>query len=1817
MIVNKAAELIIDLEKRGVKLWEEEGRLKLSAPKGALPAEIRTEISSVKDQILEMIRNGVFRSSKPANTLSALPRSNTGLPLSFSQKRLWYLTQLEGKSGITYNMPAALLLTGNLNQSLFNKSLNLIIKRHEVLRTSFVKDGDDVYQHVQPQLILKEELIDLEYLQGAVQDEELNQLIGGEARRPFNISSDPLIRYRLIRLSGQRHAFLLTLHHIISDGWSIDVFIKELATIYTAFINDEFPDKLPALPVQYADFALWQKKWLSGPALKGLLAFWKQQLEGIPTLIPLQTDRPRPAVQSFNGALEKYAFGPEVSKGVKELCRKHNVTPFMALISVYAVLLSRWSGQEDIVIGSVIANRNRREIENLIGFFVNSLVFRIRLNPELTFAALLNQVRQLSLDAFDHQDLPFEKLVEEMKPERALSHSPLFQVAFALQNTGNDSLALPGLEISDLNTHSGTSKYDITFFADESADGIAGAVEYNSDLFDAATIRRFIRHYEHLLNGAIQSPRGRIADINVLDAEEKQLILEKFSGVITDDLTGQTILDVFEEQVRLTRHATALYCEGENISYDELDMRANTLANYLTGKGLSANEKIGVMAGRSAVQITGLLAVLKAGGCYVPLDPDYPQDRLKFIIEDSGIKRVIIHSRFSDISLNEALEIVAADREPSDIGNCSAVKPDVKIGPDDPAYMIYTSGSTGLPKGVVLPHGGLLNMIQQQIRIFKVNAESRVLQFASPGFDASISEYFMALACGACLVMTGKDNLAPLPQFNRFLADEQISHVTLIPGFLAMLPYEPHPKLSTLIVAGEACNIDLIKKWSAGRDFFNAYGPTESTVCTSIAVCKPGITQVTIGRPIDNILVYILDSNNNPCPLGVPGELHIGGRGLAIGYHNRPELNAQKFINISIDNGPSIRLYRSGDRARFLSNGEIEFLGRIDEQVKIRGFRIEPGEIEAVLRSHPLVKDAAVVINEDNTAEKRLFTYICPELNWESELGKNSGKGILQEQVNHWREIFDDSYGQNSPKPEDATFNISGWNSSYTGLPIPEDEMRQWVNDTVDSITAYKPEDVLEVGCGSGLLLFRVAGSCRSYFGTDFSANAIESLRPVLKERGLHNVELLQCDAVEIAASTSRKFDMIVLNSVVQYFPDHEYLLKVIANGLKLLKPGGHFFIGDVRNEALLEAFRASVELFKREGDINPPQLLQRIHQQVEQEEELLVNPQFFASLPAHITGISGVKTLWKKGRYSNELNKFRYDVVLQKEGDGQLAIPEEINWNEERPGPHQLSTLLLKTPLHPFILRGVKNSRIATDLEFLECLRNPDIHNDTASFDLPGDAMSDGLRPEDFFEMEQVVPYKIEVCCSMTDKAAFDVSFIPADGKIPPFYLFEKNDNISQSLSVYTNQPLKGKFLQKLVPVLREFLAARLPEYMVPSLFGVREALPLTPNGKTDRAALTKDAAGIVVRGTTNYVAARNVNEAELMRTWQSLLNISPIGIYDNFFDVGGHSLLAVQLINRINAAYNCEMTLVDLFSNPDIASQAAFIAGKGNEADNNILVKFSDGEAQPPLFFIPGAGGSALQLGELGRSFRGKRAFYALQLNEMPLNGALNTVEAIAQQNLNEIRKVQKTGPYHLGGHSFGGLVVFEMARQLEQSGEIVGFLGVLDCMAPSHTASAVGKDWDDSRWLLQFAGLNGIVINEEVLKELPENDRIGYLQKALEQGNIIEESKNADKIRSLITVLKTTLGAVYKPEGPKLLAAVHLFVASVAENYNTGGRESDPYGGWEGFSNNVHVLHAAGNHFSMLKAPFVKELASSIMKLTDVKNNKALFTQTSQYE
>ncbi|MFZ5515906.1 MAG: amino acid adenylation domain-containing protein [Candidatus Zhuqueibacterota bacterium] len=898
------------------------------------------------------------------------------LPLSFAQHRLWFLDQLEPNSAF-YNIPTALRFKGKLNVPALEKSFAGIITRHESLRTTFQAFDGKPFQVIAAELPPPVEHIDFRHHPESEKEDLLHKLVYKEAQTPFDLSAGPLVRMKIAQLSEDEFAILVTMHHIISDGWSITVFIQEMAALYEAFsAGGESP--LPSLTIQYPDFAHWQRQWLQGAVLDAQISFWKEQLAGCPPILELPTDRPRPAVQSFNGATLSQFLSGATLDALKKLSREQGCTLFITLLAAFKTLLHRYSGQTDICVGTPIASRNNVETEKLIGFFVNTLVMRSDLSDDPTFLEFMRHVRETALDAYAHQDVPFETVVEAVQPERNMSHSPLFQVMFVLQEARKASMELSDVTITALQTDSGNAKFDLTLEVLEGADQMELSFEYNTDLFNAETIERMAAHFAHLVESIVADPEQRLSALPILSEAEKHRMLIEWNQTAAAYPDQSCVHEVFQQLAGTNPDAVAATYEAASLTYGELNKKANQLARNLLASGLKPEQFVGICMERSLDMVVGILATLKAGGAFVPLDPAYPSERLAYMISDSRLTILLSQERLKPALPENSARTIFLDSQGAEVFQGDDSNVNLPIVPENLAYMIYTSGSTGKPKGTMLQHRGMCNLAQAQQRAFDVTIGSRILQFSSLSFDASVWETVMALLNGSTLCLTQREHLASGQALWQVLREEKINTVTLPPSVAVIIPDEPLPDLKVIITAGEKCTAELVSKWSNnGRKFFNAYGPTETTVCASMLhVARHYRQGPPIGRPIHNFQLYILDPKLNPTPVGVAGELHIGGVGLARGYFNRPDLTAEKFIADPFNRTPGARMYKSGDLARFLPDGNIEFLGRIDHQVKVRGFRIELGEIEAVLAAHPDITDVVVLVREDMPGDKRLVAYL-------------------------------------------------------------------------------------------------------------------------------------------------------------------------------------------------------------------------------------------------------------------------------------------------------------------------------------------------------------------------------------------------------------------------------------------------------------------------------------------------------------------------------------------------------------------------------------------------------------------------------------------------------------------------------------------------------------------------------------------------------------------------------------------------------------------------------------------------------------------------
>ncbi|MEH2337086.1 amino acid adenylation domain-containing protein [Nostoc sp.] len=939
----------------------------------ATVAEFTQEIKKLQQQNLKL--------SAPPILLRA---SDAQLPLSFAQQRLWFLDKLQPNSAF-YNVPIALRLVGTLEVAALQQSLQEIIHRHEALRTNFITVDGQATQVIRELLTGNGEqtiisVVDLNHLATTEQEDALQQLAKQQAIQSFNLATEPLVRATLIVLSQTEYALLMCMHHIVFDGWSVGVFLQELAALYNAHSQNQSLSLTP-LPIQYADFAIWQREWLQGDVLQTQLDYWQEQLANAPALLSLPTDRPRPALQTFAGAYQQFALSVELTDRLVKLSQEQGCTLFMTLLAAYNTLLYRYTGQEDILVGSPIASRDRSEIEGLIGFFVNTLVMRSNLADNPTFSELLLRVREAALSAYAHQNLPFEMLVEALQPERNLSHSPLFQVMFVLQNVPISQLELTGLTISPLMVKSTTTKFDLTLVMENTATGLVGVWDYNTDLFDASTIERMTGHFVTLLEGIITNPEQLISELPLLTQTEQQQLLVEWNDTQADYPQDLCINQLFEEWVERTPDAVAVVYENQHLTYGELNCRANQLAHYLKSLGVGADVLVGICVERSIEMLVGLLSILKAGGAYLPLDPEYPTERLRFMLEDAQVPVLLTQQRFVDRLAQQKAHLVCLDTDAGVISQFNQDNLILEVQATNLAYVIYTSGSTGTPKGVMIPHKGLLNLVFWHQRTFKVTSSDRATQLAGTAFDAAVWELWPYLTAGASIQLVKPQLLSSLVKLQDWLISNKIT-ISFLPTPLAQELLSLEWPTEGLAMRSMLTGGDKLHQYPSDLIPFqvvNNYGPTENTVVTTSGlIVAEGQNQISpsIGKAIANTQVYILDANLQPVPVGVPGELHIGGVGLAKGYLNRPELTQERFISNPFDSG---RLYKTGDLARYLPDGNIEYLGRIDNQVKIRGFRIELAEIETVLGQHDDVQICCVIAREVTPGNKCLVAYVVSQ----------------------------------------------------------------------------------------------------------------------------------------------------------------------------------------------------------------------------------------------------------------------------------------------------------------------------------------------------------------------------------------------------------------------------------------------------------------------------------------------------------------------------------------------------------------------------------------------------------------------------------------------------------------------------------------------------------------------------------------------------------------------------------------------------------------------------------------------------------------------
>nr|VFJ42352.1 MAG: amino acid adenylation domain-containing protein [Candidatus Kentron sp. FW] len=1495
--------------------------------------------------------------------------ANEHYPLSSSQLDFWF-DQILHPDVPLYNIGGHVRIDGPIDPTLFEQALGSVIAQNDALRI-ILHEGDDL-----PTQTFAEDVpwkLDFRDLSGEADPHGAAPAwMQQKFARPFPLYEKPLFRFALCKVAEDCWYWLMQYHHIIVDGWGISLIVQRATSAYNALAEGR---ALDAIFPSYRTFIDNDRVYLGSERFARDLAYWRDKYRELPE--PLFT--PRHAAE-FQGQIipsQRATLRLERSfyDRLATFAKAHRASTFHVILGAFYCYFVRAYQREEFSIGLFTLNRNTAALKRTAGMFTTASPAWFRFGTELNFAELIQRVGKTLQKDYRHQRFPIGELHRRTGPDS----QHIFDLT--LSYAGHDYDAhLNDSPTRTVYLHHGYGQGALAIFVEEfhRQDDVNIYFDHNLGFFDAHEIERLKARFEFLLHEVLRRPTAPIRELQIIPDSELHRITVEWNNTRLDYPHDNTTVDLFEKQAAETPEAIAVVLEDRQLTYGELNGRANRLTHRLRSLSIESGEAAGLCTDASMEMIVGLLGILKAGGAYVPIDPDYPRNRLAFMLSDARIKVLLTQQKQLEKLPQPLPPVFCLDGDWDDITRWGPENPARSAGPEDPAYIIYTSGSTGEPKGACIHHRGFTNLVSWFVTDFGLTAADRVLVISSFGFDLTQKNFF------APLIIGGQLHLSPTHydpgRIMEIVGNRQITWLNCTPSaFYPLLEsnrnnaFRDLASLRYVFLGGEPISPAKLQPWLRSENcrttIVNTYGPTECTdVCASYSLTPSDVLsarEIPIGKPIFNTQLFILGKHLDVLPTDTIGELHIGGAGVGQGYLNRPELTAEKFIRNPFSGEPGARLYKTGDLCRWLPDGTIEYLGRMDNQVKLRGFRIELGEIETLLNRYPLVKEAVVIFDEVVVHDKRLIAYIVSDTEESTKNLDDLIEGTKTSTLSQWQDLFEDGYSQLTQHRE-QDFDLTGWNSSYTGFPIPVEEMREWVNFTVDAIMSLEPDSVLEIGCGTGLLLSRIAPHCQRYWGTDFSLAVIqqvEQLKSTVVAGQLENVMLFHQKADDFHNIPEETFDTIILNSVVQYFPDVAYLLTVLEKAIETVKPGGVIFVGDIRNLPLLEACHASVQLHKASDSFNRTELRRHVRQSLRHEEELAIDPAFFLALRAHNPRIKGVRIQPKRGHYHNELTRFRYQVILHI-GNTEFECLEETNGIQWIDWPTQLLALsdlrqkLIETQPEQIGVQNVSNARLETENETLQWLRSTDDAGAPQTVGqfrtLLSKRRSTGIDPESLWKLSDELPYEIEISWTNADtEGRYDVLFrhrTRSGSKRPVLFPVTDNTDIPKPWHHYANNPLQDRLDQQLTDQLRRFTASHLPDYMVPSRFILLESFPLTPNGKVDRRALSERP--IKDLQQPDFVAPRTVEEKLLADIWAEVLGIRQIGIHDDFFQLGGHSLLATQVVSRIRDRFHIEMPLLALFEHPTVAGLNERIRTTRIESDLPPITPI-DRAGQLPLSF------------------------------------------------------------------------------------------------------------------------------------------------------------------------------------------------------------------------------------------------------------------------
>jgi len=1397
-------------------------------------------------------------------------------------------------------------------------ALQGVIDRHDLLRTAVLwKEFPRPVQVVYRQATLPVEEITLDRDRDTA--EQIRELSRPERHR-LDLYSAPLLRLQVLAdVHRERWYLLLQVHDIIADVPSMRILISEIIA------HLEGRAKNLAEPLPYHSHVA-QAFALAGTRVPD--EFFKRKLGDIDQLaapfdlLDVHADGRKEALQEIQ---------PALARRVRDQARRMGATVAALFHAAWALVVAGTSGRTDVVFGSVLLSRLQGSggIQPLIGTFNNTLPLRLQLQA-VTVRELVEQAHKGLAELLDYEQASLSVARRCSRvPGSALLFSTVLNCGQSIRDLEAEWAHAADIRVFAIR-HS--TNYPITVSVNDIGERIELTAQTDRRIDPHRTIAYLATAIQSILEVLERAPETPVVAVAILPDRERWQVIESFNTTKTPYPQDKLIHELFEEQTRSTPDAVAVVCEGASLTYKELNDRANQLAHYLRDQGVLIGEYIPILMPRCLQMLVAQLAVLKAGGAYVPLDPTLPSERKAFIIHDCGAGRILADRAVGARSEYASTQWIDCSEMGEALQRLPRSNEKLQVQASSPAYVMYTSGSSGLPKGVIVPHCAISRLVINN-GYAQIAPADRLAHCSNPAFDASTFEIWGALLNGASVVIVPQATLLEPKSFSELLREQHVTVLWLTVGLLSQYAEYLQPvfsQLRYLITGGDTVEPGLIRRVLLNgppQRLLNAYGPTEATTFSTtylIEAVDEEASSIPIGRPISNTRVYILDRQLQPVPISVIGEIYVGGAGVALGYLSRKELTAERFLPDPFSAEPRARMYKTGDLGRWRPDGNVDFVGRNDQQVKLRGFRVELGEIEVQLLQHAQVKEAVVLAREEEAGGKRLVAYVVMERPQLNEPHREGSGGTVAEVVTQWNALYEDTYSRGTNTP-----TFVGWNSSYTGQPIPEEEMQEWLAGTVERIRALQPQRVLEIGCGLGLVLQYVAPQCATYVGTDFSATALSQLGQWIRRReDLQHVQLLHRSATELHDLGFESFDTVVLNSVVQYFPNIDYLVTVLQEAIRLLAPGGKIFIGDVRHLELLTMFHSAVQLSKAAATVSVEQLRRRVARAVTQEKELVIDPQFFRLLPGRLHNISGAEVHLKRGQARNELTCYRYDVVLHTgEQAGAFPVCEPLEWSAIGSAA-VLQRVLVERRWHAVRLHSIRNSRLAREAAAQRLIETNSEHLDAGSVrnQLKKSQLVDGIDPERFWELGQAHGYDVQVSWDAKSPDCFEVRLLDrartdevlqAAPPLPP--------NGLKPWSAYATDPLENGFRQKLISELREYLRGRLPEYMIPSAWMILRQLPLTANGKVDRRALPAPQGRAEELG--EYVAPCTDLERMLAEIWGQVLRIDKIGVLDNFFDLGGHSLTGMRLVARIAESSGVQIPVHAIFQHPTILEMVQLV--------------------------------------------------------------------------------------------------------------------------------------------------------------------------------------------------------------------------------------------------------------------------------------------------